>query len=125
MEVFGRERLDVHLLQGPPVDLPPRVGTLPRRIIRSREPNNGTIAVADTSDTARSAHGQTPARCALPGCGLPRRTHILSSCVVRWQCVVQGSGQFFSPGWLAAVNNWPLQSYSIVAPGQERTCRDR
>src|SRR5215471_1673792 len=115
MELFGRERLDVHFLQGPAVDFVPCLSTFPQRIVRSREPNDDAIAVADT---ARSAHGQTPARCALPECGLLRRDCTLSSSVVRWRRGVQGSGGFFC-------TRWPLQSYAIVAPVQARTCRDR
>src|SRR5262249_17133547 len=45
MELLSREGLDVHLLHGAAVDLAPRVKALPRRVIRSREPNDSAIAV--------------------------------------------------------------------------------
>src|SRR5258706_1586236 len=66
MELLVREGLDVQPQQGLAVDLARRARTLPRCIIRSREPNDLAIAVADSCDAARSAHGQTPARvCAI------------------------------------------------------------
>src|SRR5262249_11306017 len=64
MKLPARERFDVQLLQSSTVDLAPRVKTLARRIIRSRELNYNAVAVADSRDAAQSAHGQTPARCA-------------------------------------------------------------
>src|SRR5258708_28214195 len=65
MKLLDRERLDVPLGQRSAVYLTTRIEALARRIIRSREPNDLAIAVADSCDAARSAHGQTPARRAL------------------------------------------------------------
>src|SRR5258708_21293394 len=76
MKLLGREGLDVPLGQSSAVYLTTRIKALVRRIIRSREPNDRAIAVADSCDAARSAHGQTPARRALSARlsarGLPR-----------------------------------------------------
>src|SRR5258706_16087454 len=76
MKLLGREGLDVPLGQSSAVYLTTRIKALVRRIIRSREPNDLAIAVADSCDAARSAHGQTPARRALSARRLPRRTYI-------------------------------------------------
>src|SRR5262245_19724908 len=92
MRLLGREGLDVHLLQGAAVDLAPRVSTLPRRIIRSREANDHAIAAADTSDAARSAHGQAPAQNTIFARGLPNEPLRF---VARSRRTVQSSGDFF------------------------------
>src|SRR5260370_42058875 len=72
MKLLGREGLDGPLGQSSAVYLTARIKALARRIIRSREPNDLAIAVADSSDAARGAHGQTPARRAQSARGLPR-----------------------------------------------------
>src|SRR6266436_6279404 len=72
MELLVREGLDVQPQQGLAVDLARRARTLARCIIRSREPNDLAIAVVDSCDADRGAHGETPARWALSARGPPR-----------------------------------------------------
>jgi hypothetical protein len=72
MELLVREGLDVQPQQGLAVDLARRARTLPRCIIRSREPNDLAIAVADSATPLEALMARLQLECALSARGPPR-----------------------------------------------------
>src|SRR5262245_14183102 len=148
MKGFPRERLHVHLLQVSAEDLVQRLDALVRRIIRRREPDDVAIAVADSCDATRGAHGNPSSMCTIYRAGRPdepyaalspdrsRRSKVLRASYARMDAAMfpgeqrrsrttsmlrasRLDGRAHDEDTMSTRRSWPLQSYPIVASVQE------